>query len=367
MLCKAYGPPESLVWEEVEPPVLDDDGVRIRVRAAGVNFPDLLIIEGKYQFKPDMPFAPGAEVAGEVVEVGAAVTRFAAGDRVIGMTRWNGYAEEAVVPEERCLGLPAGMSFETGAGFPMTYGTSFHALVQRGRLQAGETLLVHGASGGVGTAAVEIGGCLGARVIASGGSDDKLRAVAERYAVADVVNYRTDPAWKDRVKALTGGAGADVIYDPGRRRGLRAVAALRQLGRPAPRGGLRGRRHSQRARQPRAPQGLSDRRGLLGRLRAARPRGEPRQLRPALRVVRGGPPAAARVAHAASRTGAGGHAHARPPRGRRQDRADDLIRPPGRTCYRAGSGRAKTYSVFVAPGTRPPPTGTAKYCRPSTA
>ena len=214
MLCKAYGPPESLVWEEIDPPALDDDGVRIRVRAAGVNFPDLLIIEGKYQFKPDMPFAPGAEVAGEVVEVGAAVTRFAPGDRVIGMTRWNGYAEEAAVPEERCLGLPAGMSFEIGAGFPMTYGTSFHALVQRGRLQAGETLLVHGASGGVGTAAVDIGGCLGARVIASGGSDDKLRAVAERYGVADVVNYRTDPAWKDRVKALTGGAGADVIYDP---------------------------------------------------------------------------------------------------------------------------------------------------------
>ena len=214
MLCKAYGPPESLVWEEIDPPALDDGGVRIRVRAAGVNFPDLLIIEGKYQFKPDMPFAPGAEVAGEVVEVGAAVTRFAPGDRVIGMTRWNGYAEEAVVPEARCLGLPAGMSFEIGAGFPMTYGTSFHALVQRGRLQAGETLLVHGASGGVGTAAVEIGGCLGARVIASGGSDDKLRAVAERYGVADVVNYRTDPAWKDRVKALTGGTGADVIYDP---------------------------------------------------------------------------------------------------------------------------------------------------------
>ena len=214
MLCKAWGPPESLVWEEIEPPALDEDGVRIRVRAAGVNFPDLLIIEGKYQFKPDMPFAPGAEVAGEVVEVGAAVTRFAPGDRVIGMTRWNGYAEEAVVPEERCLGLPAGMSFEIGAGFPMTYGTSCHALVQRARLQAGETLLVHGASGGVGTAAVEIGGCLGARVIASGGSDDKLRAVQERYGVADLVNYRTDPAWKDRVKALTGGAGADVIYDP---------------------------------------------------------------------------------------------------------------------------------------------------------
>ena len=214
MLCKAWGPPESLVWDEVDPPALDPDGVRIRVRAAGVNFPDLLIIEGRYQFKPDMPFAPGAEVAGEVVEVGAGVTRFAPGDRVIGMTRWNGYAEEAVVPEERCLGLPAGMSFETGAGFPMTYGTSYHALVQRGRLQAGETLLVHGASGGVGTAAVDIGGCLGARVIASGGSDEKLRAVAERYGVTDLVNYRTDPAWKVRVKALTGGAGADVIYDP---------------------------------------------------------------------------------------------------------------------------------------------------------
>ena len=214
MLCKAYGPPESLAWEEIAPPPLGREGVRIRVRAAGVNFPDLLIIRGRYQFKPDLPFAPGAEVAGEVVETGDGVTRFAPGDRVIGMTRWNGWAEEAVVPEARCLALPPGMSFETGAGFPMTYGTSCHALVQRARLRAGETLLVHGASGGVGTAAVEIGACLGARVIAAGGSDDKLRAVQERYGVADLVNYRTDPAWKDRVKALTGGAGADVIYDP---------------------------------------------------------------------------------------------------------------------------------------------------------
>ena len=214
MLCKAYGSPESLVLEEIDSAPLGPDDVRIRVRAAGVNFPDLLIIEGKYQFKPEMPFAPGAEVAGEVTEAGSRVSAFTPGDRVIGMSRWNGYADEAVVPADRCLPMPAAMSFEVGAEFSMTYGTSYHALVQRAALNAGETLLVHGASGGIGTAAVEIGMCLGARVIATGGDDAKLDTVRERYGIDHVINYQTEPVWKDRVKELTGGNGADVIYDP---------------------------------------------------------------------------------------------------------------------------------------------------------
>ena len=214
MLCKAYGPPESLVLEELASPPVGDGDVRIRVRAAGVNFPDLLIIKGQYQFKPEMPFAPGAEVAGEVLEVGPAVTTLAPGDRVIGMSRWNGYADEVVVPADRCLAMPPAMSFEVAAGFSMTYGTSYHALAQRGRLVSGESLLVHGAAGGVGTAAVEIGQCLGARVIATGGSDEKLATVRERFGVDHTVNYRTESTWKDRVKELTGGRGADVIYDP---------------------------------------------------------------------------------------------------------------------------------------------------------
>jgi NADPH:quinone reductase len=213
VLCKEYGPPESLVVEEVEAPRASPGMVRVAVHAAGVNFPDVLIIKGEYQFKPPMPFSPGAEVAGVVLETGDDVTSVAVGDRVIGMTGWNGFAEEVLVPEVKCLKMPESMDFETGAAFSMTYGTSYHALVDRGRLAAGETLLVHGASGGVGSAAVEIGKALGAKVIASGGNRKKLEKLEELYGLDGVVTYGEEPALKDQVKALTGGAGADVIYD----------------------------------------------------------------------------------------------------------------------------------------------------------
>jgi NADPH2:quinone reductase len=214
VLCKAYGPPESLSFEEIESPALSRSSVRIGVHACGVNFPDVLIIQGEYQFKPPFPFSPGAEVSGVVLEVGSDVTNVAVGDRVIGMTGWNGFAEEVVVDAGKCLKMPARMDFATAAALPMTYGTSYHALVQRARLSAGETLLVHGATGGVGTAAVEIGKLLGARVIASAGSDEKLATLQKLYGVEHVVNYRTNAAWKERVKELTNGQGADVIYDP---------------------------------------------------------------------------------------------------------------------------------------------------------
>lgn len=215
MLCKAYGPPKSLVLDDIDPPTCGARGVRIAVHAAGVNFPDVLIIQGKYQFKPPFPFAPGGEVAGEVLEVGADVRGFAPGDRVVAMTGWNGFAEQVVAPADKCLSLPAHMDYETGAVFTMTYGTSYHALVQRANLQPGEWLLVHGASGGVGTAALEIGKKLGARLIATGGSDDKLARVQEAYGVDHVINYNnTDRPLKQAVKAVTGGKGADVIYDP---------------------------------------------------------------------------------------------------------------------------------------------------------
>ncbi len=214
VLCKAYGPPESLTFEEIESPTLGRSGVRIGVHACGVNFPDVLIIKGEYQFKPPFPFSPGAEVAGVALEVGSDVTNIKVGDRVIGMTGWNGFAEEVVVDAAKCLKMPANMDFATGAAIPMTYGTSYHALVQRGQLAAGETLLVHGATGGVGTAAVEIGKLLGAKVIATGGSDEKLAALQKLYGVEHVLNYKSDANWKDRVKELTGGNGADVVYDP---------------------------------------------------------------------------------------------------------------------------------------------------------
>lgn len=211
LVCRAYGPPDTLVYEELPSPPLGDDQIRIRVHACGVNFPDTLIIEGKYQFKPEPPFAPGGEVAGVIDEVGPAVTGFSIGDRVIAVTGWGGYAEEVVVDAERVLALPPSMDFETGASFGMTYGTSMHALMQRGQLQAGETLLVLGASGGVGLAAVEIGKLLGARVIAAAGSAEKLE-VARAHGADELINYREE-SLKERVKELTGGRGADVIYD----------------------------------------------------------------------------------------------------------------------------------------------------------
>jgi len=214
MLCTAYGPPDRLTLTDVPRAPLGEHDVRIGVHAAGVNFPDLLIIQGRYQLKPDLPFAPGGEVAGEVLEVGSGVANYTPGDRVIGMTRWNGFAEEAVVSVDRCLAIPRPLDMRVAAGLALTYGTSYHALVQRAALQPGETLLVHGAAGGIGTSAIDIGQCLGAKIIATGGSDAKLAAVGRHYGVEHLVNYDTDPDWKDEVKALTHGRGADVICDP---------------------------------------------------------------------------------------------------------------------------------------------------------
>jgi NADPH2:quinone reductase len=212
LLCKEYGPPEALVLEDIPSEPTPGGHLKIRVRAAGVNFPDVLIIKGEYQFKPTPPFSPGAEVSGDVLEVGDGVAGFAVGDRVIAMTGWNGFREEVVVSADRVLKMPAKMDYDSGAALSMTYGTSYHALVQRGRLKPGETLLVLGATGGVGTAAVEIGKLLGAKVIAAAGSDEKLAAVQSKYAVDHVVNYAKAPL-KDQIKSLTNGQGADVIYD----------------------------------------------------------------------------------------------------------------------------------------------------------
>ena len=214
MLCTAYGPPDSLTLTDVPRAPLGEHEVRIGVHAAGVNFPDLLIIQGRYQFKPELPFAPGGEVSGEVLDIGSGVTDFATGDRVVGMTRWNGYAEEAVVPAHRCVSIPESVDLLVAAGLSLTYGTSYHALVQRAALRPGETLLVHGAAGGIGTATIDIGQCLGARILATGGSDEKLQAVGTHYGVDHLINYDTDPEWKEQVKTLTDGRGADVICDP---------------------------------------------------------------------------------------------------------------------------------------------------------
>jgi NADPH2:quinone reductase len=223
VLCKSYGPPEKLVVEEVPSPKVGRGQVRVTVHAAAVNFPDLLIIENKYQFKPPLPFSPGGEVAGEVAEVGEGVQSVSVGDRVLGAGLWGGFAEETVLEESQVAKIPASMDFVTAAGFLMAYGTSHHALEDRAHLAPGETLVVLGAAGGVGLAAIEIGKKMGARVIACASSPDKLE-VCKQHGADEVIDYAREDL-KDRLKALTGGKGADVVYDPVG--GPHAEAALR--------------------------------------------------------------------------------------------------------------------------------------------
>lgn len=212
VLCKSFGPAENLVLEEVASPEPKKNEILLDVHAAGVNFPDTLIIEGKYQFKPPFPFSPGGEAAGVVAAVGEKVTHVKPGDRVMALTGWGSFAEQVAVPAYNVMQIPRGMDFNTAAAFGMTYGTSMHALKDRGHLQPGETLLVLGASGGVGLAAVEIGKAMGARVIAAASSAEKL-AVAKTAGADELINY-SEESLKDRIKELTGGQGADVIYDP---------------------------------------------------------------------------------------------------------------------------------------------------------
>jgi NADPH:quinone reductase len=212
VLCKAFGPPESLVIEEVASPTASARQVVVSVRACGVNFPDTLIIEGKYQFKPPLPFSPGAEIAGVVKEVGPGVNGFRVGDRVMGFNAYGGFAEEVAVNVDSLVPIPDGMDFDTASSVMMTFGTCIHALKDRANIQPGERLLVLGAAGGIGLAAVELGKVLGAQVIAAASSDEKL-AVCREYGADDTINYRTEDL-KERIRALTGGQGVDVVLDP---------------------------------------------------------------------------------------------------------------------------------------------------------
>lgn len=212
VLVDEWCSPADLRLREAPSPALRDGEVRIAVHAAGVNFADGLIVQGKYQEKPAFPFAPGFEVAGEVLEVAPDVGRVAPGDRVFAVLDHGGFADEAVARAEDVHLLPAGMDYATGAAFPIAYGTSHFALADRARLQAGETLLVHGAAGGVGLTAVECGKAMGATVIATAGGADKL-AVAAAHGADHGIDYRTEDV-RARVKELTGGRGVDVVYDP---------------------------------------------------------------------------------------------------------------------------------------------------------
>lgn len=212
VLCKAFGPPESLVIEEVEPLTPGRGQAVISVKACGVNFPDTLIIQGLYQFKPPPPFSPGGEVAGVVKEVGAGVENVKPGDRVIAFTAYGGFAEEVLTEAATLIPMPADMDFDVASAFVMTYGTDIHALKDRAKLQRGETLLVLGAAGGIGLAAVELGKAMGAKVIAAASTEEKL-AICRQHGADDTINYSSEDL-KERIKALTNGQGVDVIVDP---------------------------------------------------------------------------------------------------------------------------------------------------------
>ena len=212
VLCKAFGPADTLVIEDTSSPHIKKNEVLLDVHAAGINFPDTLIIEGKYQFKPPFPFSPGGEASGVISAVGEKVSHLKVGDRVMALTGWGSCAEQIAVPAYNILPMPDAMDFTTAAAFSMTYGTAMHALKQRGALQAGETLLVLGASGGVGLAAIEIGKAMGARVIAAASSAEKLE-VARQAGADELINYQDEDV-RERLKTLTKGQGVDVVIDP---------------------------------------------------------------------------------------------------------------------------------------------------------
>ncbi|MGB5818132.1 MAG: NADPH:quinone oxidoreductase family protein [Saonia sp.] len=212
IVCEQFGPPSGLVVKEIEALRPKAKEVLVLVKACGVNFPDTLIIQGLYQFKPELPFTPGSDIAGVVKEVGEEVAHLKPGDDVFGFVMNGGFAEEVLVPGNACFPKPPQMDFPTAASFMMAYGTSYHALKDRGNLMEGETLLVLGASGGVGLAAVALGKLMGARVIAAASTKEKLD-LCRQYGADELINY-SEENLKERIKELSGGKGADVVYDP---------------------------------------------------------------------------------------------------------------------------------------------------------
>ena len=212
IVCKAWGLPETLVIEEQADLVPAAGEIVIDIMAAGVNFPDVLIIQNKYQFKPELPFTPGNELAGTVHAVGAGVTQYKVGDKVFAFVPQGAFAQQVKVTADAVLPMAAGMGFDTAAAITLTYGTSHHAVVDRAQLKAGETMLVLGAAGGVGLAAIEIGKALGARVIAAASTAEKL-AVCKEHGADVLINYTTEDL-REAIKAATHGKGPDVVYDP---------------------------------------------------------------------------------------------------------------------------------------------------------
>ncbi len=212
LVCKEFAPYDQLSVQEVDEPPLGEGFVMIDVKAAGVNFPDILLVEGKYQMKPETPFIPGMEVAGVISALGDGVQGMKVGDRVIAATMLGGFAEKVPVPASQLVPMPDSMSFEEGAALTTIYGTSYHALKDRARLKEGETILVLGAAGGVGVATVHLAKAMGARVIAAASSAEKLE-FCKANGADEVINYAEEDL-KARAKELTGGKGVDVVYDP---------------------------------------------------------------------------------------------------------------------------------------------------------
>ncbi|MFN0299161.1 MAG: NADPH:quinone oxidoreductase family protein [Burkholderiales bacterium] len=212
VLCKQPGPPSALVVEDIASPQPGPGQLVVQMKAAGVNFPDVLIIQGKYQHKPEMPFSPGAEAAGIVTAVGTGVTGFGVGDAVAAVMTYGAFAEEFVIEASRAIKLPPGFDMKVAAGFGLTYGTTYHALKDRAQIRPGETLLVLGAAGGVGLAAVELGALMGARVIAAASSDEKLET-CKRFGAEYTINYTRDDL-REALRKIVGNNGVDVVYDP---------------------------------------------------------------------------------------------------------------------------------------------------------
>jgi NADPH2:quinone reductase len=212
VVCRALGAPESLLLEEFPSRALKPGEVRVAIRAAGLNFPDVLMAAGEYQLKPELPFTPGMEAAGDVTEVGAEARSVSVGDKVIVKMRHGAFTDEAVVTPSQLTPLPSTFDYAEGATYLAGHGTAYHALIDRGRVEPGEVLLVHGAGGGVGLAAVEIGKMLGATVIATASSDEKL-AIAKSRGADHLIRYDREP-FRDAVKRITDGRGADVVFDP---------------------------------------------------------------------------------------------------------------------------------------------------------
>ncbi|MCH3885901.1 NADPH:quinone oxidoreductase family protein [Tenacibaculum aquimarinum] len=212
IVCSQFGLPNTLEFKETETPQPKEGEILITVKACSVNFPDTLIIQGKYQFRPEFPFSPGSDVAGIVEKVGDNVKHFKVGDEVVGFIPFGGFAEKAIVKATDCFPKPKGMSMVNASAFLLAYGTSYHALKDRAKLKEGETVLILGASGGVGLTALELAKLMGAKVIAAASSDEKL-ALCKQFGADEVINY-SEESLKDRVKELTNGKGVDVIYDP---------------------------------------------------------------------------------------------------------------------------------------------------------